>query len=562
MGDYGFMLTMVITAKWFSPLSQIVGAGLCSVVLSAIASVTPAHSAEQITLSYGLARTSISITELETFALSGEATPILVVYGHLLNIQDREGLQIALTSPFEASPWSVDRFLNSPTGESILRPMGKVVNTGTGENGYQAIKTAITQASKRPEGLTLMGILREFPDDQIRIDLEFSLRLVDETIKILLQDQKIIENLKQQRIVEHGDNIRSREQLTIPNPRHSGPYSWREAEILFFNPNRDRPSPFYLYVPQDLDKPAPLIIISHGLGSDPKTFGYLAEHLASHGFAVALPEHIATSANRFEGFLQGFEEPPDSSEFADRPLDITYLLDLLEQKAASDPVWQNRLDLQNVGLIGQSFGGYTVLALAGAQLNPDILSNNCRDLKNRRVTLNLSVILQCRALEVALERQNFRDPRVKAAIAINPFSSLVFGEPGMATIDIPMAIISGTSDYITPAIPEQIEPFTWLTASEKILVLFQPGTHFSFLQEEGGQLQIPPEIIGPDPNQAYPYLKALSLIFFNLHIRQQLDNQNYLNDAYLKTLGDSLFTLTILEIVTSEQLQQTFPPSE
>ncbi|EDZ93242.1 MAG: alpha/beta hydrolase [Limnospira sp. PMC 1291.21] len=550
---------MAVAGKWFSSVWQIFGVGLSSAILSAIASVSPAHSAEEMIISYGIANTSISIAELEKFVESGESTPLLFVYGYLLNIEDPEGLRRGLKSPFEASPWSIDRFLNSPTGETILRRMGRVVNTGDGENGYMALKTAIAQASKRPEGLTIMGILQEFPDPQIRIDLDFSIDLINETTQVLFRDQTIIEQISQQRSAENSANRRPQQRFTIPNPRTMGPYSWTEAEVVFFNPNRDRPSPLFLYLPENIDRPAPLIIISHGLGSDPKTFSYLAEHLASHGFAVAIPEHIATSANRFEGFLQGFEEPPNPSEFAARPTDISYLLDLLEQKSASDPFWRERLDLQNVGVVGQSFGGYTVLALAGAKLNPQILSQYCPDLPNRRITLNLSIILQCRALEVALERQNFRDPRIKAAIAINPFSSLVFGERGMAAINIPVAIVSGTNDYITPAIAEQIEPFTWLTNSDNILVLFEGGTHFSFLQEEGGQLPIPPEIIGPDPNFAYPYLKALSLTFFNLHIRRELDNRNYLNDAYLNTIGSSLFQMTILEELTPEQLQRAFP---
>ncbi|XDE62134.1 alpha/beta hydrolase [Arthrospira platensis BEA 1257B] len=550
---------MAVAGKWFSSVWQIFGVGLSSAILSAIASVSPAHSAEEMIISYGIANTSISIAELEKFVESGESTPLLFVYGYLLNIEDPEGLRRGLKSPFEASPWSIDRFLNSPTGETILRRMGRVVNTGDGENGYMALKTAIAQASKRPEGLTIMGILQEFPDPQIRIDLDFSIDLINETTQVLFRDQTIIEQISQQRSAENSANRRPQQRFTIPNPRTMGPYSWTEAEVVFFNPNRDRPSPLFLYLPENIDRPVPLIIISHGLGSDPKTFSYLAEHLASHGFAVAIPEHIATSANRFEGFLQGFEEPPNPSEFAARPTDISYLLDLLEQKSASDPFWRERLDLQNVGVVGQSFGGYTVLALAGAKLNPQILSQYCPDLPNRRITLNLSIILQCRALEVALERQNFRDPRIKAAIAINPFSSLVFGERGMAAINIPVAIVSGTNDYITPAIAEQIEPFTWLTNSDNILVLFEGGTHFSFLQEEGGQLPIPPEIIGPDPNFAYPYLKALSLTFFNLHIRRELDNRNYLNDAYLNTIGSSLFQMTILEELTPEQLQRAFP---
>lgn len=535
-------------------LSKTVLAGLSSLMF-AIAPGSPARGAEEITLSYGPAETSIPIADIERFAREGKTTPTLVLYGRLLRIQDGEGLREALTTPFQASPWSVEQFLDKPTGEVILRRMGKVVNTGTGKNGASALRTAIAGAAARPGGLTLLGILQEFPDREIQIDLEFSLNVVRQTSRVLLEDTAVLEALQQKRRVEDPDRPTPSEPFNLPNPRQPGPYSWREAELLFFNPNRDRPSPFYVYIPENLGAPAPLIVISHGLGSDPKTFSYVAEHLASHGYAVAIPEHIGTSANRFQGFLEGFERPPEPSSFADRPLDITYLLDLLEEKSRSDPAWRNRLDLQNVGVMGQSFGGYTVLALAGATLNPEKLKENCSQPDERQITLNLSILLQCRALEVAPERQNFRDRRIKAAIAVNPLASLVFGESGMGEIDIPVAIVAGTNDYITPALPEQIEPFTWLRTPDKLLVLFEPGTHFSFLRENGGQVPIPPQLIGPDPEKAYPYLKALSLTFFNVHVRDRSDYRAYLSEEYLQTLGPSPFTINLVKDLNLEELR-------
>jgi len=535
-------------------LSKTVLAGLSSLMF-AIAPGSPARGAEDITLSYGPAETSIPIADIERFARDGTTTPTLVLYGRLLRIQNGEQLRYALTTPFQASPWSVEQFLDKPTGEVILRRMGKVVNTGAGKNGSSALRTAIAGAANRPGGLTLLGILQEFPDREIQIDLEFSLNVVRQTSRVLLEDTAVLEALQQKRRVEDPDRPTPSEPFNLPNPRQPGPHSWREAELLFFNPNRDRPSPVYVYIPENLGAPAPLIVISHGLGSDPKTFSYVAEHLASHGYAVAIPEHIGTSANRFQGFLEGFEGAPDPSSFADRPLDITYLLDLLEEKSRSDPAWRNRLDLQNVGVMGQSFGGYTVLALAGATLNPEKLRENCSQTDDRQITLNLSILLQCRALEVAPERQDFRDRRIKAAIAVNPLTSLVFGESGMGEIDIPVAIVAGTNDYITPAIPEQIEPFTWLRTPDKLLVLFEPGTHFSFLRESGGQVPVPPQLIGPDPSKAYPYLQALSLTFFNVHVRDRPDYRAYLSEEFLKTIGPSPFTINLVKDLNLEELR-------
>ena len=50
--------------------------------------------------------------------------------------------------------------------------------------------------------------------------------------------------------------------------------------------------------------------------------------------------------------------PPVKAWFA-QPLDVSALIDQVEQR------WGARVDTQQVGLLGQSLGGYTVTALAG-----------------------------------------------------------------------------------------------------------------------------------------------------------------------------------------------------
>jgi predicted dienelactone hydrolase len=113
---------------------------------------------------------------------------------------------------------------------------------------------------------------------------------------------------------------------------------------------------------------SPVIVISHGLGSDRTSFEYLAQHLASYGFAVAVPEHPGSSAEQLRSLLAGRAKTvAEPNEFINRPLDIKYLLNQLARLDASNSSFQ--LNLQQVGVIGQSFGGYTALALAVCSLN-------------------------------------------------------------------------------------------------------------------------------------------------------------------------------------------------
>ena len=212
---------------------------------------------------------------------------------------------------------------------------------------------------------------------------------------------------------------------------------------------------------------------------------------------MAVPEHPGSNAQQIQNLVTGrTNELAEPAEFINRPLDIKDLLDYLTKLSTTDPAYQGQLDLQRVGVIGQSFGGYTALALAGAGINFAQLENDCQ-LENE--TWNLSLLLQCRARGLERNQYNFGDPRIKAAIAINPIVSSILGETNLSQIKIPVMLIAGSADTVAPALLEQIQPFTWLTSPNKYLVVMNNGTHFSTIEESPQSLFLPPaEAIGPN----------------------------------------------------------------
>ncbi len=95
---------------------------------------------------------------------------------------------------------------------------------------------------------------------------------------------------------------------------------------------------------------------------------------------------------------------------------------------------------------------------------------------------------------------NLSDPRIKAAIAIDPVVSSIFGQASLSQIKIPVMIVSGSSDTVAPALTEQIEPFTWLTTQNKYLALINGGTHFSTIAESpNATIPVPTQVIGSSP---------------------------------------------------------------
>ncbi|NES05235.1 MAG: alpha/beta hydrolase [Okeania sp. SIO2F4] len=514
----------------------------------------------------------IPVQSLENFAKEGEYTDEFILYSELLKdeIKDlqqllkkqRQELRQLLQKDFDVAPSIVKGFLEEPAGKEVLKRLGKIIQTGEDKNGSEALKIAFELAVAEPDGLTIINLLKKFPGD-IFIELQEGINLVDELTERFVEENRIVTELqKQAKKVAVSETRRNFKNL--PDLRKPGNTKWEKQSLTFRNPNRDRFSPADIYLPNiSGNQLIPVVVISHGLGSDLSSFVYLAEHLASHGFAVIVPEHIGSSAEKLESIFAGFSRPVDGMEFINRPLDIKYLLDEIEKKIGSDPRLQGRLNLQQVGVLGQSFGGYTALSLAGAPLNLEQLRKDCQS-EDTKSILNLSLLLQCQTINLPGKmNKNLGDERITAAIAINPVSSGVFGagNKGISEIQIPMMIVASTQDLFAPPVPEQIYPFISLTTPERYLVMSKPATHFSFIAEAeetstSTSIELPKQLIGPDPNLAYPYLQALSLAFFRAYLQNQSQSLLYLSHSYLQYLNQKPFTFSLLKSLTEEDIQR------
>ncbi|MDJ0555067.1 MAG: alpha/beta hydrolase [Microcoleaceae cyanobacterium MO_207.B10] len=543
-----------ILYRWLKfRLSSSLTLGILPTVFIAI----PALSAENLTIYLSPLELKIPIESLEKFAKKGELTPEFAFYAQLLQPEEKKELQELLQKRFDVNPKIVQAFIEEPVGEELLKRLGKILQTGDNQNGGEALKIAFNQAVTDSEGLTIVNLLKKFPGD-IFIDIERSVNLTKELLEKFVENRLVLAELQNQAYnldsAEENINVNS-----LPDLRKFGSFRWEKQSLNFRNPNRGRSSPADIYLPNiSGNELIPLIVISHGLGSDRNSFLYLAEHLVSHGFAVVVPEHIGSSAEKIKDIFAGFTKPVDGTEFINRPLDIKYLLDELETQFSSDPKWQGRLNFQEVGVVGQSFGGYTALSLAGAPIDLEQLRIDCKS-EDTKFIFNLSLLLQCQTSNLPEVTYNLRDERVKAAIAVNPVSSSIFGTEGkgISEIEIPMMIVASTEDIFAPPISEQIYPFMRLTTPEKYLVISKPATHFSFIQEEAeASVELPKELIGPNPKLAYPYLQVLSLAFFQIYVHNQPKLLSYLTNYYMQNLTQEGFVFSLLKSLTESDLEE------
>jgi predicted dienelactone hydrolase len=529
-----FRLRFLKSSYLLQLILTICNLGICLSV--PLASVSKTSAAEKIYLDYGVLQFSLPIESLETYAKKGIIDANLANYASLLSPEQLKQLRKALVSKADITPLAVTQFLYSPQGERILAKVAQVIQTKAGQSGFYALRSALIMATADQEGLTPLNILKQFPTYGIRLNSERGFEIIENLSEIVQATEKAIAQVQQQALQETATN-NSLNNVPLPNFSQPGSYSYRKELLTLEDRSRDRRFPIDLYLPNNSGR-LPLIVISHGLGGDRTTFAYLAIHLTSYGFAVAVPEHPGSNAGQIQALFNGFANKVTlPEELIDRPLDIKFLLDYLERN------YEQQLQVRQVGIIGQSFGAYTALALAGARLDFASLNQACQDIDN---SLNLSLLLQCIALELPNQKYNLRDERIVAAIAINPLTSAVFGQEGISEIKIPVMLMASSADPVTPALSEQIEPFTWLTTPEKYLALLQGATHFSTLQESSGSIPLPSQAIGPEPKIAQNYVQQLSLIFFNIYILQHSSYQAYLNAAYAAKISRSILPLSLV----------------
>lgn len=545
------------------------------------------RAAEQITLTYGAIERSISVESLETYAQSGEIRGDLKGFTRYLTPQQRNDLREILLARAELTPTAVSQFLYTAQGEILLQRLGDVIRTEANLSGFYAIRSAlILAAADSDNGLTLVNVLKEFPLERIRVDLNRSLQLLGGLEDLITQTQDAVALIEEQSNLE-AEFGRWIPFDTLPDLRMAGEFAWEVHSLVLTDRDRDtsanssdapsdRPNldrtyrsfPVDLYLPRSSeDEPvlaAPVIVISHGLGSDRTTYAYLARHLATYGFVVAVPEHPGSNSQQLQALISGSASQVTApAEFIDRPLDVTYLLDELEELSQSDTLFRGRMDVQRVGIIGQSMGGYTALVLAGAQINFERLEAECTE-----NTFNLSLLLQCRALDLPPFLPDLQDERVKAVIAINPIGSSLLGEEDYGAIQTPVMMISGSSDTIAPALLEQIRPFTWLQTPHRYLAVLQGGTHFSTIDvpnsnaaATGEIVQLPSQLVGPDPALAHTYLRSLSLAFFGYYVAAEESYRPYLEPAYTQRISQDSMPIHLVRSLTSTQLSRALDES-
>ena len=414
----------------------------------------PATAAERVTIAIGAEEIAIPVADIETFAKQGVLSDPLAAVAQQLDPQDLQQLYGLLQQSIDVEPSALLGFTSSPVVEALLTRLGRAIQNESGNNGGADIRTAAGLAAYDPQGVAISNFLYHFPGSEVRIRLEDVVQLSNE-----LKTQLDYRNAALGYISRASAAVTSPASTATEWPDLSAPGSFPvEVQSVVVPVGAVRPTEYGfvtsydfsadVYLPQGNPQAAPTVVFTHGFGESRQTYAYLANHLASHGFAVIAPEHVGSDLNYREVFLEGeLSNLLSPMEYVSRSLDITYTLNHFEQLAQTDPEWSDRLDLNRVGVFGNSLGGTTALSVAGASIDETRLQQECAA---DNLTLDVSVVLQCPAKHLPPVNYDLRDDRIAAAIAAYPLTNVLYGPEGMGKIEVPTLMVSGSNDIITP----------------------------------------------------------------------------------------------------------------
>ena len=520
----------------------------CS-AMALLAGQSTAQAAERITFQFGILGDSLSISSLRRYSDDGTVNAELAAFLDFLPPQAQIKLREGLTQNFESSDAvAASQWLYSPVGDRVLDYAGSIIQMPSGQNGKVALRAAVVLAGSEPGGATLQGILESFPAQSVRINLAQAWQDWRRVQATAQADLAVVEQVKAMAAAEALQS--PVEMAALPSLAQPGASEVARSTWAFEDERRQRRFPVDLYQPADLGSssgPLPVVVMSHGYAIDRKYFIGLASHLASHGVVVIAPDHIGSNLGQRLALESGLsQESFLASEFIDRPLDLTAVLDELERRNARD--YQGRLQLNRVALVGHSMGGYTVLATSGATVDLDHLRQRCSE---PFIELDTALLVACRALELpehlaqSLTDGSLRDDRVQLVMALSPVASL-FGEQGLGKVAIPTLMVAGVYDLAAPIVPEQVEPFGWLRTAEKSLYVVENWSHEEDITRVLWDFVGLEERLGQSFAEANPIfqanLGAALVAAVDVYVRGVEESRGYLSSGYVEAVseGDAL----------------------
>ena len=475
----------------------------------------PAPAAEQLQVQLDGLQLPLDLAELEAWSQDpARRGGDLAVWLNLLEPESRQGLRRLLQAPLLNSRSFGLQLLGSWSGEQMLQEVGELLTTPDGRSTAPLLLSTLRRLLEQQQSVTTLALLRALPEPRLVLRIDALLELAEQWRGQLALQRLALQRLRQLGLPRRLD----RPAALVGQP--AGPPRMLQLPV----PHRASPLPVAVW-PTRTPAAGPWVLLMPGLGGDPDQLGWLAGALAQRGWPVVVLEHPGSDAKAMRASLDGDRPPPGAESLPDRLADLQAVL-AAQRRGQLGPLGPGEAGREGVVLMGHSLGGLTALIAAG--LPPERgLERRCQRALDRLPLANLSRLLQCQLPAVAPQAQlrSGTDPTpLVAVVGFNSFGGLLWPRDGLEPVRVPVLLVGGSLDLITPPISEQLSPFTQATHPRSRLVLVEGASHFSPVRLSGqgeALFQLGDELVGIEPEQVQQLLLNLTSEFL-LSLRQPL----------------------------------------
>ena len=215
-----------------------------------------------------------------------------------------------------------------------------------------------------------------------------------------------------------------------------------------------------------------LVVLSHGYGGSWRNLNWLAGELVGQGYIVAAPDHPGTTTfNR---------DKEQAAKLWERPHDLSRVIDAV----TTDSALAGKVELRRIAAIGHSLGGWSVVALAGAQFDPECFEKDCKTNPNPRICGLIDELINPQG-DVAAEKLKTMkaDQRIGAIVSLDLGLARGFTPQSLNSISVPALIFGAGVDI--GGLPAKLESgyvASNMPAKTAQYIEIADAAHFSFMQ--------------------------------------------------------------------------------
>lgn len=479
---------------------------LASLLIAGTPLVPPVAAAEVLELRFDGLELPVNLEQLDGWTRSPAGRTSgggdLAVWLDLLDPRSRQDLRILLRAPLLRDTSFGQQLLDSWAGSQMLARLGDLLTTADGRSTTAVLQTTLRRLLESRQDVSTIGLLRALPVQRLSLQL-------DGLYELAVQWRQQIDLQRQA--------LRRLQALALPE-RRTVPLAFadrtplRPRRLGLAVDHRQQPLPLEIW-PAVAPAPGrgngapqrPWLLLMPGLGGNADQFGWLASELAERGWPVVVVQHPGSDGPALKAALDGQRPPPGAETLAIRLADIEAVL--AAQRRGELPVRG-----QGVVLLGHSMGALSALLAAGVVPEAG-LAGRCRKALDRLPIANPSRLLQCQLPSTELPERSSPPADLRGLVLLNSFGSLLWPRRGLASLGVPVLMVGGSLDLVTPPLEEQLRLFLQGRDPRSRLVMVEGGSHFSpvrLMPTDEVLFRLDEELVGVDPARVQSALLRLT----------------------------------------------------